>query len=52
MDAKELLAYLSVIVTGAPCASEVNNKSSFFKESHFTVFAADPALRSLKGYNK
>ena len=52
MDGEELVAYLSVMMAGAPRASEVNQKSSFFKESHFTVFAVDPALRRVAGYDK
>jgi hypothetical protein len=51
-DTSEVRAYISAIKDCAPTVSRIKEKSSYFKESHFTVFLVDPVLRDLPLYNK
>jgi hypothetical protein len=51
-DTTEVRAYISAIKDCAPNVSITKNKSSHFKESHFTVFLVDPVFRDLPLYDK
>jgi hypothetical protein len=51
-DLSEIRAYMAAIKDCAPNVSTVNKKSSYFKESHFTVFLVDPVLRDEALYDK
>ena len=48
----EVRAYISAIKDCAPNVSMIKEKSSYFKESHFTVFLVDPVFRNLPLYDK
>ena len=51
-DTSEVRAYISAIKDCAPNVSIIKEKSSYFKESHFTVFLVDPVFRDLPLYDK
>ena len=51
-DTSEVRAYISAIKDCAPNVRTVNEKSSYFKESHFTVFLVDPVFRDQRLYDK
>jgi hypothetical protein len=51
-DTREVRAYISAIKDCAPNVSIINQKSSYFKESHFTVFLVDPVFRYEPLYDK
>jgi hypothetical protein len=48
----EVRAYISAIKDCAPNVSVIKEKSSYFKESYFTVFLVDPVLRDQTLYDK
>ncbi|KAK2459464.1 hypothetical protein APHAL10511_008524 [Amanita phalloides] len=51
-DTSEVRAYITAIKDCAPNVSIIKEKSSYFKESHFTVFLVDPVFRDLPLYDK
>jgi hypothetical protein len=51
-DTSEVRAYITAIKDCAPNVRKIKEKSSYFKESHFTVFLVDPVLRDLPLYDK
>jgi hypothetical protein len=48
----EVRAYISAIKDCAPNVGIIKEKSSYFKESHFTVFLVDPVFRDQSLYDK
>jgi hypothetical protein len=51
-DTSEVRAYISALKDCAPNVGTIKEKSSFFKESHFTVYLVDPVFRDLPLYDK
>ena len=48
----EICAYISAIKDCTLNVSIIKEKSSYFKESHFTVFLVDPVFRDERLYDK
>ena len=51
-DMNEVHAYISAIKDCTPNVAIIKDRSSYFKESHFTVFLIDPVLHDLPLYDK
>ena len=51
-DMSEVHAYITAIKDCVLNISKIQEKSSYFKESHFTMFLVDPVLHDLPLYDK